>query len=103
MNPRSSMQALFALAVVLLSSGANAQGTVTDSPTGRRSDAVNVPFFAEGSHGSLRTGITTADLSILDNQKPPQSVVSIRGAKELPLRLGVLIDTSNSESTSRLY
>jgi hypothetical protein len=37
----------------------------------------------------------------LDNKKPPpQSIVAIRTAKELPLRLGVLIDTSGSESVS---
>jgi len=64
---------------------------------------VNIPFFAEEGHGKLRKGITLADLSILDDGKPPQSVVAIQTANELPLRLGVLIDTSNSQRASRLY
>jgi len=43
------------------------------------------------------------ELSVLDNKTPAQSVVGVHPAGELPLRLGVLIDTSNSERKSSLY
>ncbi len=64
---------------------------------------VTVPFFAIDAHGNPMGTSTQIDLSVLDNKMPPQSVLAIRTAKELPLRLGVLIDTSNSERQSGLY
>src|SRR5262249_39356983 len=68
-----------------------------------QSSAVTIPFFANDGHGRPVGSITQTDLSILDNKKPPNSVVAIRTANELPLRLGVLIDTSNSERLSGLF
>lgn len=64
---------------------------------------VTVPFFAVDGHGNPTRASTQIDLSVLDNKIPPHSVVAIQAAKELPLRLGVLIDTSNSEKQSGLY
>jgi VWFA-related protein len=64
---------------------------------------VSVPFLTQDGHGHALRLVSEADLSISDNGKPPQSIVAIRNARELPLRLGVLIDTSNSERDSALY
>lgn len=64
---------------------------------------VTVPFFAEDDHGNPLAAITQADLAILDNRKPPLSIKTILTAKEQPLRLGILIDSSNSEGLSSLY
>jgi Ca-activated chloride channel family protein len=91
-----------ALAIVFLSGSVAAQ-TAPESPAANAAPVVNIPFFAEEGHGRPRKGITQADLSILDDGKAPRSPVAIRTASEVPLRLGILIDTSNSESASRLY
>jgi Ca-activated chloride channel family protein len=91
-----------ALAIVFLSGSVAAQ-TAIESAAASATPVVNIPFFAEEGHGKPRKGITPADLSILDDGRPPRSVVAIRTASEVPLRLGILIDTSNSERTSGLY
>jgi len=64
---------------------------------------VTVPFFAEDGHGHPVQGITASDLSILDNKEPPQSVVEVRSAKDLPLRIGLLIDSSGSQGRTKLF
>jgi Ca-activated chloride channel family protein len=103
MKPRLPSSVLSALAIIYLSSIAAPQATTPDSAAAIRPPIVNIPFFAEEGHRKPRTGITLADLSILHDGKPPQSVVAIQTSNELPLRLGVLIDTSNSQRASRLY
>lgn len=40
---------------------------------------------------------------MLDDKQPVQRIVALRGAKEMPLRIGLLIDTSDSQGSSRLY
>ena len=62
---------------------------------------VTMPFFVLDKHGNSMS--TMVDLSVLDNKMSAQSVVAVHSAKELPLRLGVLIDTSNSGRRSGLY
>ncbi len=103
MKPRLRSSVLLALAILFLSSVVVAQAIAPDSAAAVRPPVVNIPFFAEENHGKPRKGITSVDLSILDNGKPPQSIVAIQSANELPLRLGVLIDTSTSQSARRLY
>jgi VWFA-related protein len=62
-----------------------------------------VSLIVEDGHGVPVSGLAPSDLSILDNKKPPQSVVSLRTAKQMPLQLGLLIDTSSSQAGSDLY
>jgi Ca-activated chloride channel homolog len=64
---------------------------------------VTLPFFAIDGHGSPIGAITQGDLSVLVDKKMPGSVVAIKAATELPLLLGVLIDTSSSEARSGLH
>ncbi len=94
---------VFVLTTIPVGVAAVAQVPSTELPAGSQPPTVSVPFLAEDGHGHPIATITQADLSILDNKKPPQSIVAIRTAKEVPLRLGVLIDTSNSERFSALY
>lgn len=56
-------------------------------------------FFAATDHGRPVTNLTDKDLRILDDGHPPAVVTSLRNESELPLRLGLLIDTSDSVST----
>lgn len=91
------------LAMAFLPGSAVAQASVTDSSATKRSPTVNIPFFAEDSHGREINDVAASDLSIVDNKNPLQSIVSIKSSKELPLRLGVLIDSSSSERGGGLY
>jgi VWFA-related protein len=77
-----------------------ASGQASPAPTGPK---VYIPFFANDGHDKPILDVTQADVAILDNKKPPQSVLGMRTAAELPLRLGVLINTSGSERLSGLY
>jgi Ca-activated chloride channel homolog len=65
--------------------------------------SVTMPFVAEDGHGKPMTGLSSSDLSVFDDKQPVQRIVALRDAREMPLRLGLLIDTSNSQGSSRLY
>jgi Ca-activated chloride channel family protein len=65
----------------------------------KRVDEVNLLFIATDRHGKFVRNLNERDFSILDDHKPPQSVVSFRRETDLPLRLGLLIDTSGSVRT----
>jgi Ca-activated chloride channel homolog len=53
-------------------------------------------FFTVTDHGRPITDLTAADVQILDNGKAPENVLGFRNEAELPLRLGLVIDTSDS-------
>lgn len=62
-------------------------------------DEVNVLFIATDKHGKFVRNLNETDFSILDDHKPPQAIVSFRRETDLPLELGLLIDTSGSVRT----
>jgi len=64
------------------------------SPPTNDPHAVTITFFVEDGTGSPVSNLQPSDLSVLDNKKPPLRVVSLGTAKELPLWLGILIDTN---------
>jgi Ca-activated chloride channel homolog len=53
-------------------------------------------FFTATDHGKSISNLTQKELTVLDDQKPPVEVLGFRNEAELPLRLGLLIDTSDS-------
>jgi Ca-activated chloride channel homolog len=57
---------------------------------------VNVLFIAMDKHGKFVRDLNERDFSILDDHKPPQSIVSFSQETDLPLQIGLLIDTSGS-------
>jgi len=65
----------------------------------KRVDEVNVLFIATDKHGKFVRNLNEQDFSVLDDHKPPQSIVSFRRETDLPLQLGLLIDTSGSVRT----
>jgi len=81
---------------------ANAAGTDADDPQGamltihKRVDEVNVLFIATDKHGKFVRDLGQTDFSILDDHKPPQSIVNFRRETDLPLHMGLLIDVSGS-------
>jgi Ca-activated chloride channel homolog len=62
----------------------------------KRVDEVNVLFIATNKHGKFVRDLGENDFSILDDHKPPQSIVNFRRESNLPLHLGLLIDVSGS-------
>lgn len=62
----------------------------------KRVDEVNVLFIAMDKHGKFVRDLQESDFSILDDHKPPEQVVRFSQQTELPLELGLLIDTSGS-------
>jgi Ca-activated chloride channel homolog len=65
----------------------------------KRVNEVNVLFIATDKHGKFVRNLGEEDFAILDDHKPPQSIVNFRSETDLPLELGLLIDTSGSVRT----
>jgi Ca-activated chloride channel homolog len=53
-------------------------------------------LFAATDRGKSVTDLTSEDVRITDNDEPPAAIVDFRSEAELPLRLGLVIDTSGS-------
>jgi Ca-activated chloride channel homolog len=53
-------------------------------------------FFAATDHGKSVTDLTREEIGIRDDQKSPAAVTGFRNEAQLPLRLGIVIDTSAS-------
>jgi VWFA-related protein len=62
----------------------------------KRVDEVNVLFIAMDKHGKFVRDLKEGDFNVLDDHKPPQSIVRFSQQTDLPLQLGLLIDTSGS-------
>ena len=62
----------------------------------KRVDEVNVLFIATDKHGKFVRDLNQTDFAILDDHKPPQSILNFRREIDLPLNLGLLIDVSGS-------
>jgi VWFA-related protein len=68
-----------------------------DVPTYRtRSDEVNVIFTATDKHGKFVKDLKQNQFRVLDNSRPPKQVMNFEAETNLPLRVGLLIDASNS-------
>lgn len=59
-------------------------------------DEVNVVFTVTDKRGKFVTDLNKDDFQVLDDKKPAQSIRSFRAETNLPLRVGLLIDASNS-------
>ena len=57
---------------------------------------MNVLFIAMNKHGKFVRDLNKSDFSILDDHKPPQQIVRFSQQTDLPLQIGLLIDTSGS-------
>ena len=62
----------------------------------KRVDEVNLLFIATDRHGKFVNNLNIGDLNILDDHKPPTAIVNFRSDTDLPLELGLLVDTSGS-------
>lgn len=56
---------------------------------------VNLLFIAT-HNGKFIDGLSQNDITVMDDKKPPAAILGFRSERELPLRVGLLIDTSTS-------
>jgi Ca-activated chloride channel homolog len=59
-------------------------------------DEVSLTFHAADFHGIPMNDLKLDDLRILDNGKRPRQIVSFEAHQNLPVRFGILMDTSRS-------
>jgi len=62
----------------------------------KRVDEVNVVFTVTDKRDHFVKDLTQSDFRVLDDNKPAQSIQSFSRQTNLPLRVGLLIDASNS-------
>ncbi len=62
----------------------------------KRVDEVNVIFTVTDKHGRYVKNLAKNDFRVLDDRQPQAQVVSFSSESNLPLRVGLLIDASNS-------
>ncbi len=62
----------------------------------KRVDEVNVVFTVTDKRGKFVKDLKQSDFRVMDNNLPAQSIRSFRNETNLPLRVGLLIDASNS-------
>jgi VWFA-related protein len=62
----------------------------------KRVDEVNVVFTVTDKHGHFVKNLSKSDFRVVDDNKPAVSIVSFSSETNLPLRVGLLIDASNS-------
>ncbi|MBV9626074.1 MAG: VWA domain-containing protein [Acidobacteria bacterium] len=89
-------QALMSNALSVQAPGYNSTEPDSVITIQKRVDEVNVLFIAMDKHGKFVRDLKKDDFSILDDHKPPQTIVKFTQQTDLPLRLGLLIDTSGS-------
>jgi VWFA-related protein len=53
-------------------------------------------FFAATDHGKSVTDLKASEIVIHDQGQPPEAILGFRNESQLPLRLGLIIDTSSS-------
>ena len=57
---------------------------------------VNLIFTVTDKHGHFIRNLTQNDIRVVDDHKPVDSLRSFRSETDLPLRVGLLVDASNS-------
>jgi VWFA-related protein len=85
------------------SAGASVSGSRLNQPGNNSSDAnyratvdeVAV-FFAATDHGKSVTNLNASDIQVHDDSQPPDAILGFRNESQLPLRLGLVVDTSES-------
>lgn len=61
-----------------------------------RTDEVNVIFTVTDKHNKFVKDLRQDQFKILDNNLPPRQIVNFESETNMPLRVGLLIDSSNS-------
>src|SRR5450759_1493858 len=100
------MKTLEAIAICVCASvfTLNAQAPAPQTPLAGADDQnrivldvtrVNILFTVSDKKGRFLTNLTKGDFEVYENKKP-QKILEFAAESDLPLRLAILIDTSNS-------
>src|SRR5260370_39165788 len=102
MHQRQIIRSLLVLTIF-----ANAGRTDSQSSTAERQNAqsyalrvsvdeVVLTFHAADAHDLPINDLKLDELSLTDNGRPPRKILAFQSLRDLPLRAGILIDTSDS-------
>jgi len=61
-----------------------------------RVNEVNLIFTVTDKHGKFIKNLTKSDIHVIDDHKPVDDIRDLKSETDLPLRVGLLIDASNS-------
>jgi VWFA-related protein len=65
-----------------------------------RKDVNEVYFlFTASVHGEFVSDLVATDVTVLDDRKAPEAVLGFYSQRDIPVRIGVLVDTSGSVSS----
>ena len=64
---------------------------------------VNLVFTTTDSKGRLQNNLSASDIRLLDNRIPPEAIRYFQHQSDLPLRVGLLIDSSDSVALRMRY
>jgi Ca-activated chloride channel homolog len=53
-------------------------------------------LFTASIHGKLVPDLVSTDITVVDDHKPPEKVLGFYTQRDIPVRLGILVDTSGS-------
>ncbi|HLQ50855.1 MAG TPA: VWA domain-containing protein [Terriglobales bacterium] len=77
-----------------------AQSAIPENATAEtmriRVNEVNLIFTVTDKHGKFIKNLTKSDIHVLDDHKAVDSIRDLKSETDLPLRVGLLIDASNS-------
>jgi VWFA-related protein len=95
--PTPLAQASPSPAATVAGPGGNPDSDTSQLPVFRaHADEVNVIFTVTDKHGKFIRDLKQDEFKILDNNLPPRQVTHFDAETDLPLRVGLLIDASNS-------
>lgn len=87
---------VFVLLAVAQGFGQAGESAFAETTIHKRVNEVNLTFTVTDGKGRFITGLTQDNFSILDDQHPPASVHSFHSLTELPLRICIAFDASDS-------
>jgi len=64
-------------------------------------DEVELTLHATDAQGLPVNNLRSDELTLLDNEHPPRRIVAFQSLRDLPIRAGILIDTSSSMEQTR--
>ncbi len=95
-TPPASSQQTPAVHAVAPNSAPGADDVIPVQTFHSRSDEVNVIFTVTDKHNKFIKDLKENQFKILDNNRPPRQIMNFSAETDLPLRVGLLIDASNS-------
>jgi hypothetical protein len=102
MHQRRIICSLIVLAIFVHALRADSQTPLTEQQNAQSYglrvsvDEVVLTFHAADAHGLPINDLKLDELTLSDNGKPPRKILAFQSLQDLPLRAGILIDTSDS-------